>query len=168
MSSCFGNTHKHFHCDSHFIKRDLSQLSASGIHNLHSNFANVPKLFDGKCQRTDLGLVCVYACRPVDTLRQTLEVNVIGVHAMIQAFLPLLQSGQKKTVVNISSGSGSLSRRYDEVCPHTASCSSCCLMQANQLYQSGSGLGVYLSRVSRVHPEIGTVQDTNMLVLKPL
>lgn len=55
------------------------------------------------------------ACREVDSLRQTLEVNVVGVHAMIQAFLPLLQSGHKKTVINISSGSGSLSRRYDEV-----------------------------------------------------
>lgn len=50
----------------------------------------------------------------VDSLRQTLEVNVVGVHAMIQAFLPLLQAGHKKTVINISSGSGSLTRRYEE------------------------------------------------------
>ncbi|DBB00497.1 TPA: hypothetical protein ACH3X3_002202 [Trebouxia sp. C0006] len=49
-----------------------------------------------------------------ESLRQTLEVNVVGVHAMIQAFLPLLQAGHKKTVINISSGSGSLSRRYEE------------------------------------------------------
>jgi NADP-dependent 3-hydroxy acid dehydrogenase YdfG len=53
--------------------------------------------------------------RKVESLRQTLEVNVVGVHAMIQAFLPLLQAGHKKTVINISSGSGSLSRRYEEV-----------------------------------------------------
>lgn len=51
----------------------------------------------------------------MESLRQTLEVNVVGVHAMIQAFLPLLQAGQKKTVINISSGSGSLSQRYEEV-----------------------------------------------------
>lgn len=50
----------------------------------------------------------------VESLRQTLEVNVVGVHAMIQTFLPLLQAGHKKTVINISSGSGSLSRRYEE------------------------------------------------------
>lgn len=58
---------------------------------------------------------CVLCYRAVDSLRQTLEVNVVGVHAMIQAFLPLLQAGHKKTVINISSGSGSLTRRYEEV-----------------------------------------------------
>lgn len=53
--------------------------------------------------------------RKVESLRHTLEVNVVGVHTMIQAFLPLLHAGHKKTVINISSGSGSLSRRYEEV-----------------------------------------------------
>lgn len=48
------------------------------------------------------------------SLRDILEVNVVGVHTMIQTFLPLLQPGNKKTVVNISSGSGSLGRRYGE------------------------------------------------------
>ena len=51
----------------------------------------------------------------MESLRDNLEVNVIGVHAMIQAFLPLLQSGHSKTNVNISSGSGSLSGCYEEV-----------------------------------------------------
>jgi len=51
----------------------------------------------------------------VESLRDNLEVNVIGAHAMIQAFLPLLQSGHSKTIVNISSGSGSLSGCYEEV-----------------------------------------------------
>ena len=44
-----------------------------------------------------------------------MEVNVIGVHTMIQTFLPLLERGTKKIVINTSSGSGSLGRRYDEV-----------------------------------------------------
>jgi len=58
-------------------------------------------------------------CRTVERLRENLEVNVIGVHAMIQAFLPLLQSGHSKTIVNISSGSGSLSGCYEEVLSQT-------------------------------------------------
>jgi len=49
-----------------------------------------------------------------------LETNVIGVHAMIQAFLPLLQSGQKKTVINISSAMGSLNVWYHQVSIHSA------------------------------------------------
>ena len=53
--------------------------------------------------------------RTADSLRQTLEVHVVGVHTMIQAFLPLLQAGHKKTVVNISSSFASLSARYDQV-----------------------------------------------------
>ena len=40
---------------------------------------------------------------------------MIGVHTMLQTFLPLLQRGTKKIVINTSSGSGSLGRRYDEV-----------------------------------------------------
>lgn len=50
----------------------------------------------------------------VASLREILEVNVVGVHAMIQTFLPMLQSGNKKTVINISSASGSLSTRHAE------------------------------------------------------
>lgn len=39
----------------------------------------------------------------------TLATNVVGAHGMTQAFLPLLQSGQKKTVVNVSAMLGSFS-----------------------------------------------------------
>ena len=48
-------------------------------------------------------------------LREILEVHVVGVHAMIQTFLPVLQSGNKKTVINLSSASGSLSTCHAEV-----------------------------------------------------
>ena len=36
------------------------------------------------------------------------EVNVVGVQIVTQAFLPLLRSGKKKTIVDISSFLGSL------------------------------------------------------------
>ncbi|KAL0047047.1 hypothetical protein WJX82_004986 [Trebouxia sp. C0006] len=49
-----------------------------------------------------------------DAIKEMLETNVIGVHAMIQAFLPLLKSGQKKTVINISSAMGSLNSWYHQ------------------------------------------------------
>ncbi|DBA78410.1 TPA: hypothetical protein ACH3X2_007907 [Trebouxia sp. C0005] len=49
-----------------------------------------------------------------DTLTEMLQTNVIGVHAMTQAFLPLLQSGQKKTVINISSAMGSMNVWYHQ------------------------------------------------------
>ena len=56
--------------------------------------------------------------RTVESLRQTLELHVVGVHSMIQAFLPLLQAGHKKTVINITSSFASLSARYDQVSGH--------------------------------------------------
>ncbi len=46
-----------------------------------------------------------------------LDTNVLGVHAAIQAFLPLLQSGHKKIVINISSVVGSLGISLQQVIP---------------------------------------------------
>ena len=46
-------------------------------------------------------------CRKIDTFRTILEINVLGVHAVSQAFLPLLKMGHKKTVINMSSCLGS-------------------------------------------------------------
>ncbi|OQE83272.1 hypothetical protein PENNAL_c0033G06680 [Penicillium nalgiovense] len=43
-----------------------------------------------------------------DNLRRTLEVNVEAVHNVILAFLPLLREGNLKTVLNMSSITGSL------------------------------------------------------------
>ncbi|DBB17092.1 hypothetical protein WJX82_001603 [Trebouxia sp. C0006] len=43
----------------------------------------------------------------IDTFRTILEINVLGVHAVSQAFLPLLKMGHKKTVINMSSCLGS-------------------------------------------------------------
>ncbi len=59
-------------------------------------------------------------CRKPDAVTKMLQTNVAGVHAMIQAFLPLLQSGEKKTVINISSAMGSLNVWYHQVSIHSA------------------------------------------------
>ena len=51
----------------------------------------------------------VLHCRSPEDMSLTLATNVVGAHGMTQAFLPLLQSGQKKTVVNVSAMLGSFS-----------------------------------------------------------
>ena len=54
-------------------------------------------------------------CRKPDQLREMLETNVVGVHAMVQGFMPLLQSGKRKTVVNISTAMASQNTWYHQV-----------------------------------------------------
>lgn len=49
------------------------------------------------------------ATQTPSVLLDTLIINVVGVHSVIQATLPLLQRGIQPAIVNISSGYGSLS-----------------------------------------------------------
>lgn len=44
----------------------------------------------------------------IDTFRRTYETNVFGVATVINAFLPLLRRSAQPRIVNISSGTGSL------------------------------------------------------------
>ena len=44
----------------------------------------------------------------VDSLRMVLETNVVGVHRMIRAFLPLISASSIKKIINISSDFGSI------------------------------------------------------------
>lgn len=46
---------------------------------------------------------------PVDSFRRTFETNVIGVFAVTTVMLPLLRAARSGRIVNLSSGSGSLS-----------------------------------------------------------
>lgn len=52
------------------------------------------------------------AATTVDQLTQTLQTNVIAVHAMLQAFAPLLKQSNAARVVNVSSGAGQLRDMY--------------------------------------------------------
>ncbi len=45
---------------------------------------------------------------PVDVLRETFDLNVIGVHEVTRAFWPLLEKSEAARLVNVSSGLGSL------------------------------------------------------------
>ena len=45
-------------------------------------------------------------CRIPGKLREMLETNVVGVHAMVQGFMPLLQSGKNKTSATVMPVSG--------------------------------------------------------------
>ena len=58
-------------------------------------------------------LCCAY--RTAELLRKSLNTNVVGVHITTQAFLPLLQRGLGKSIINTSSGSGSNSGGYSQV-----------------------------------------------------
>ncbi|MCJ1442568.1 MAG: hypothetical protein MMC23_003064 [Stictis urceolatum] len=54
----------------------------------------------------------------MDKLAETFDTNVIGVHRVTQAFLPLLEAGQGKKLVNISSTLGSIAMKgYSEKAP---------------------------------------------------
>lgn len=46
-----------------------------------------------------------------DNLRAVLETNVVGVLAVTQRFLPLLEAAEQPFIINISSNGGSISRR---------------------------------------------------------
>ena len=48
-------------------------------------------------------------------LNQTLTTNVIGAHAVIQAFLPLLRNSPAARVINVSSGAGQLNDMFGSV-----------------------------------------------------
>lgn len=50
----------------------------------------------------------MFGCRDDEDMRSTLDTNVMGVHRVIQAFLPLLWSGQKKTIINLGAMIGSM------------------------------------------------------------
>ena len=50
----------------------------------------------------------IFGCRDDADIRSTLDTKVIGVHRVIQACLPLLQSGQKKTIINLGAMIGSM------------------------------------------------------------
>jgi len=48
-------------------------------------------------------------------LRQVLMINVVGTFAVTKAFLPMLKSGSKKTIVNISSDAACLTLMYSMI-----------------------------------------------------
>ena len=50
----------------------------------------------------------IFGCRDDEDMQLTLDTNVIGVHRVIKAFLPLLRSGQKKTSINLGAMIGSM------------------------------------------------------------
>lgn len=50
-----------------------------------------------------------------EVLEQTLKTNVIGPHAVIRTFLPLLRKSQSGRIVNVSSGGGQLADMLDSV-----------------------------------------------------
>jgi len=62
--------------------------------------------------------ICEYAFGGVatmETLQNSMNVNVMGVHWTTQAFLPLLQKGSLKKVVNMSTTLGSITLAADAV-----------------------------------------------------
>ena len=78
------------------------------------------------------GFTTSLACRDGDSLKQALDINCIGAHRVTQAFLPLLQSGRRKTVINMSSVGGAFSWNIDMVSSVTATFCymPCCIAQA--------------------------------------
>lgn len=60
-------------------------------------------------------LATVWWCRDVDDLRQVLMINVVGTFTVTKAFLPMLKSGNKKTIVNISSDAACLTLMYSMI-----------------------------------------------------
>lgn len=59
-------------------------------------------------------------CRDSETLRQALDTNCIGAHRVTQAFLPLLQAGSQKTVINVSTLGASLNWNAEQVSTFSA------------------------------------------------
>ena len=51
----------------------------------------------------------------VDTLLRTFKTNVAGSAHVSHAFLPLLEKGRKKTIVNISSTAGSIGADWSSI-----------------------------------------------------
>jgi NAD(P)-dependent dehydrogenase (short-subunit alcohol dehydrogenase family) len=69
------------------------------------------------------------------------EINVIGVQIVTQAFLPLLKSGTKKIIVDISSFLASLEYtdgRYKEFAYHAYSLSKAAVPRQGLCYRIGS------------------------------
>jgi NAD(P)-dependent dehydrogenase (short-subunit alcohol dehydrogenase family) len=56
----------------------------------------------------------------LDEVRKVFETNVFGVIAVTQALLPLLREAPAARIVNVSSGSGSLTLNADPTNPHRA------------------------------------------------
>ena len=54
---------------------------------------------------------------PLDTLRETFEINVFGMHAVTQAFWPLLNQAPGARLVNLSSALGSLTLQASGTLP---------------------------------------------------
>ena len=57
------------------------------------------------------------ACRAAKDILDYIGTNAVGAHLVTRAFLPLLEGGSGKTVVNISSVAGSTTRFADLVRP---------------------------------------------------
>jgi NAD(P)-dependent dehydrogenase (short-subunit alcohol dehydrogenase family) len=49
-------------------------------------------------------------CRELEDLKHVLLTNVVGTFAVTKAFLPLLKSGKKRTIINMSSDAGCLTQ----------------------------------------------------------
>ncbi|DBB17093.1 TPA: hypothetical protein ACH3X3_014177 [Trebouxia sp. C0006] len=84
----------------------------------------------------------------IDTFRTILEINVLGVHAVSQAFLPLLKMGHKKTVINMSSCLGSHAFLHAAVKPSRLGeqlCCPVCLQDLQGSSQYATGLHICCS-----------------------
>ncbi len=53
---------------------------------------------------------CCLFCRDLEDLKHVLLTNVVGTFAVTKAFLPLLKSGKKKTIINMGSDAGCLTQ----------------------------------------------------------
>lgn len=52
----------------------------------------------------------------VEVLMRTMQVNVVGPMLLSQVYLPLLEKGKKKTIVNVSSGLASVGLNLGNKC----------------------------------------------------
>ena len=59
----------------------------------------------------------MHACRAAKDMLDYIGTNAVGAHLVTRAFLPLLEGGSGKTVINISSMAGSSTRFGNMVRP---------------------------------------------------
>ena len=62
------------------------------------------------CQSCKTCTARLITCRDPEDLKHVLLTNVVGTFAVTKAFLPLLKSGKKKTIINMSSDAGCLTQ----------------------------------------------------------
>ena len=106
--------------DAHFVPLDAIDTASVATlpEQIQERFGRLDVLVNNAAVNLDVDWTTSASETDPQLIRQTMETNVIGIHSITRALLPLLRQSKSGRIVNMSSGFGSITERADPSSPY--------------------------------------------------